>query len=61
MTGDAKLRGEAFFKKVAGLFTRNWGLKLLALALALIIYHALKPKQAEWQVQDIHDRTLNQY
>ncbi len=24
--------------------TKNWGLKLLSLALALIIYHSLKPR-----------------
>jgi len=49
-----------FLRRVAGLFTRNWGLKLLSLALAIIIYHVLKPKQSAWNMQDLHDRTLNQ-
>lgn len=36
----------------------NWGLKLLALVLAIVIYHALKTKS----VQDgsTHDRTIFQ-
>ena len=32
-----------FFSYVAGLFTKNWGLKLLSLILAILIYYALKP------------------
>jgi len=43
---------------VLGLFTRNWGLKLLALALAIVIYHSLKP--AEGTHQKNNDRTLFQ-
>ena len=54
-------RDAGFFSKFAGLFTRNWGLKLLALALAILIYHTLKPKPAEWPAQEIHDRTYNQF
>lgn len=54
-------RGKEFFSRLAGVFTKNWGLKLLALALAVLIYHTLKPKEAAWPVQEIHDRTLNQY
>ena len=53
--------GGGFFSKLAGLFARNWGLKLLALALAILIYHTLKPKPAAWPAQEIHDRTINQY
>lgn len=32
-----------FFKRFVGLFTRNWGLKLLSLILAILVYYALKP------------------
>lgn len=53
--------GGGLFSRLAGLFCRNWGLKLLALALAILIYHTLKPKPAEWPAQEIHDRTYNQY
>lgn len=37
----------------------NWGLKLLALVLALVIYHTLKNK-AESRHQKENDRTLLQ-
>lgn len=30
------------FSRAASLLTHNWGLKLLALALAIIVYHTLK-------------------
>lgn len=30
----------------ARLFSRNWGLKLLSLALAILIYYSLKPSPA---------------
>jgi len=43
---------------IFGLFTRNWGLKLLALALAIVIYHSLKP--AAGSRQENHDRSLFQ-
>ena len=43
------------------MFFKNLGLKLVALALAIIIYHALTPKETTWQYQDVHDRTFNQY
>jgi len=49
-----------FLKRVAGLFTRNWGLKLLALVLAILIYHVLKPNHSTFNMQDLHDRTFNQ-
>ncbi len=29
-------------KSIVKMFSRNWGLKLLALALALIVYYSLK-------------------
>lgn len=31
------------FGTFARIFTRNWGLKLLSLALAILIYYTLKP------------------
>lgn len=30
------------FRSFIGIFTRNWGLKLLSLVLAIVIYHSLK-------------------
>jgi len=45
--------------KLFGLVTHNWGLKLLALALAIVIYHSLKPAGASRQKND-HDRPLFQ-
>ena len=30
-------------RRAAELVTRNWGLKLLSLTLAVVIYHTLKP------------------
>ncbi|MBP5284598.1 MAG: hypothetical protein ILO34_00630 [Kiritimatiellae bacterium] len=39
-SADGKKRG--FFARIANAFAHNWGLKLLSLALALIIYHSLK-------------------
>jgi len=47
------------FSNLVGLFTRNWGLKLLALALAIVIYHALKPAEGTRQKNN-NDRTLFQ-
>ncbi|MBP5791104.1 MAG: hypothetical protein J6W80_02465 [Kiritimatiellae bacterium] len=32
-----------FFAVLTGFFTRNWGLKLLSLILAILVYYALKP------------------
>ncbi len=40
-----------------GLFTRNWGLKLIALLLAILIYHALKPTSQH--PSQHHDRQFN--
>jgi len=51
---------KSFLANVLGLFTRNWGLKLLALALAIVIYHALKPAGAHRQDHKNNDRTLFQ-
>jgi len=33
---------EGIFSRAASLLTHNWGLKLLALVLAIIVYHTLK-------------------
>lgn len=35
------------FATLARLISRNWGLKLLALALAILLYYALKPTDSE--------------
>ena len=40
------------------LITKNWGLKILALILAIVIYHSLKP--AEQDATSTHDRTTFQ-
>ena len=45
-------------KTLFGFFTRNWGLKLVALALAIVIYHALKPQTHSRS--NANDRTLIQ-
>ena len=36
-------KSESAFGRVKGLFARNFGLKFLSLALAILIYEALKP------------------
>lgn len=41
------------------LFTKNWGLKILALILALVIYHSLKPSEQGSPTK--HDRSTLQY
>ena len=46
------------FSRIAELFTKNWGLKILALILAIVIYHSLKP--AEQDATSTHDRTTFQ-
>ena len=42
-----------------GALTRNWGLKILALALAVVIYHTMKPAENSRTHQD-HDRNFFQ-
>ena len=39
--------------------TRNWGLKLLALALAIVLYHTMKPAENS-RTHENHDRSLFQ-
>ena len=48
-----------FFKRLFAAFVSNWGLKLLALALAIIVYHSLKKENTF--SQDTHDRHIFQY
>jgi len=53
---------KSVFSGFIGLFTRNWGLKILALALAIVIYHSLKPSATDktGRAETQHDRTLFQ-
>ncbi len=51
--------GNGVLRRLASAFTENWWLKLLALALALIIYHTLKPSSG--YIRDINERTLFKY
>ena len=39
----------------------NWGLKLLALILAIVIYHSLKNESAQTQTNTGNDRSLFQH
>ncbi len=52
-----KERGKGIFRSLADLMFRNWGLKLLALALAILIYHTLKP--ASGPSANGHDRRFH--
>lgn len=36
-------RSAGLFRRALSLLTQNWGLKMLSLVLAIIIYHSLKP------------------
>lgn len=45
-------------RKLLRLFTDNWGLKLLALALAIVIYHSLK--STDTRQIDTNDRKFFQ-
>lgn len=47
------------FSRFVELFTKNWGLKILALILALVIYHSLKP--TEQSTTSNHDRNTLQH
>ena len=38
-----------FFRRLAALIFENWGLKILSLVLALLIYYALKPTDKAFQ------------
>ena len=56
-----------FFRRLLTAFASNWGLKLLALALAVIVYHSLKKENGSLRnsftkendsLQESHDRQL---
>lgn len=49
-----------FLRSILKLFTENWGLKLLALMLAIIIYHSLKTGDGYYYHPN-NDRQLFQY
>lgn len=38
------------FRRFISLFTENWGLKVLALVLAFMIYYALKPEDGPQRI-----------
>ncbi|MBR4604270.1 MAG: hypothetical protein IKO43_05455 [Kiritimatiellae bacterium] len=39
-----------FLKRLVSLFTENWGLKLLSLVLAFMIYYTLKPEDGPQRI-----------
>ena len=47
------------FRYLVEALTKNWGLKLLALGLAIVIYHTMKPA-GDRQHDSNHDRTFFQ-
>ena len=51
-----------FLSNFVGMFTRNWGLKILALVLAVVIYYSLKPTTGQKlrNPENQNDRTLFQ-
>ncbi len=53
-----KEKEQSFLRALAGFFTRYWGLKLLALALAILVYHTIKP--TGHPTRTFHDRQLIQ-
>jgi hypothetical protein len=48
------------FQILTEAFTKNWGLKILALLLALVIYHSLKP-EAGRAYKDNNDKRIFSY
>ena len=48
------------FRYLAEALTRNWGLKLLALALAIVIYHSMKPADKGSRTHTENDRSFFQ-
>lgn len=59
----AETEKTGFFKRLFAAVFSNWGLKLLALALAIVIYHSLKKESdsSNDSSQDTHDRHIFQY
>jgi len=43
-----------FFVNLFGLVTRNWGLKILALVLAIVLYYTLKPTAGTHRWDNTH-------
>ena len=43
---NAERQKAGFFSRAASLLTHNWGLKLLSLVLAIVIYYAIKTESA---------------
>lgn len=48
------------FRYLTEALTRNWGLKLLALALAIVIYHSMKPAGNGSRTHTENDRSFFQ-
>ena len=48
----AEVQKQGIFSKAMSVLTYNWGLKLLALLLAILVYYSLKTERA--QVPDVH-------
>ena len=48
------------FRYLAAALTRNWGLKLLARALAIVIYHSMKPAGNASRTHTDNDRNFFQ-
>ena len=56
---NAERQKTGFFSRAASLLTHNWGLKLLALVLAIIVYHTRKTGSSK--DIDPNDRHLFQW
>lgn len=52
-----RARKPSAFKAFTHIFTRNWGLKLVSLALAILVYYTLKPNGAGGSASRPEDRT----
>jgi len=55
-----KSRIVSFLREAVKLLTENWGLKLLALLLSIILYHSLKTGDGYYYQTD-NDKQLFQY
>ena len=55
----AEVQKPGIFSRAASVLTYNWGLKLLALLLAIIVYHSLKPEGTK--IRNQNDRNLFEY
>ena len=50
----AEVQKQGIFSKAISVLTYNWGLKLLALLLAILVYYSIKTERA--QVPGVHAR-----